>query len=38
MNLFEEIWTAPLEHKTEMFLIFSVFTALAIYLFKRSNK
>ncbi len=38
MNLFEEIWTAPLEHKTEMLLIFSVFTALAIYLFKRSKK
>ena len=38
MNLFEEIWTAPLEHKTEMFLIFSVFTALAVYLFRRSKK
>lgn len=38
MNLFEEIWTAPLEHKTEMFLIFSVFTALAICLFRRSKK
>lgn len=38
MNLFEEIWTAPLEHKTEMFLIFSVFTALAVCLFRRSKK
>lgn len=32
MNLFQEIWIAPLQHKTEMLIILGVFVALAAYL------
>ena len=29
MNLFQEIWIAPLQHKTGMLIILGVFVALA---------
>lgn len=38
MNLFNEIWIAPMEHKTEMILILAVFAALAVYLCYMSAK
>lgn len=31
INLFEEIWVAPAEHKTEMFIILAVFVLLIAY-------
>ena len=38
MDILNEIWVAPLEHKTEMFMILSVFVVLAIYLWYMSAK
>ncbi len=32
MNIFNEIWIAPMEHKTEMLTILAAFIALAIYM------
>lgn len=36
MNLFQEIWIAPMEHKTEMLTILVVFIAIAAYLWYAS--
>ena len=38
MNLFSEIWVAPMEHKTEMIIILLAFVALAVYLWYKSAK
>ena len=38
MDLFSEIWTAPMEHKTEMVIILLAFVALAVYLWYKSAK
>ena len=38
MNLFEEIWIAPLEHKREMTLIAAAFILLAAYLWYSASK
>ncbi|MCM1483456.1 MAG: hypothetical protein NC043_03900 [Muribaculaceae bacterium] len=36
MNLFKEIWVAPMQHSTEMIIIFVCFIALGIYLWVKS--
>lgn len=38
INLLNEIWVAPLEHKTEMIIILAAFILLAIYLWYMSAK
>lgn len=38
MDILNEIWVAPLQHKTEMILILLVFLVLAIYLWYMSAK
>ena len=38
MNLFSEIWVAPMEHKTEMSIILATFVALAVYLWYKGMK
>lgn len=38
MNLFSEIWVAPMEHKTEMSIILVSFVALAVYLWYKGMK
>lgn len=41
MNIFKEIWIAPMEHGTEMLIILGAFIILAIYLWfasRRKNK
>ena len=38
MDLLDEIWVAPLEHKTEMIIILTAFVGLAIYLWLKSKK
>lgn len=38
MDLFKEIWTAPLQHVTEMVVILAAFVALAVYLWYAGNK
>ena len=38
MDVLNEIWVAPLQHKTEMLIILVVFVALAIYLWYMSSK
>lgn len=38
INLFSEIWIAPMEHKTEMITILVVFAALVVYLWYMSTK
>ena len=38
MNLFQEIWIAPMEHKTEMLTILGAFIALAAYLWYAGAK
>lgn len=36
MNLFKEIWIAPMQHKTEMIIILATFAMLGIYLWYKS--
>ncbi len=38
INFFNEIWVAPMEHKTEMFIILAAFVLLIIYLFYSTAK
>lgn len=38
MNLFQEIWIAPMQHKTEMGIILAAFAALAVYIWYKSCK
>ncbi len=38
INLFKEIWIAPLHHKTEMSIILAAFVVLGIYLWYKSSK
>lgn len=38
MNLFQEIWIAPMQHKTEMLIILGAFVILAIYLWYAGAK
>ena len=38
MNLFQEIWIAPMQHKTEMIIILAAFIALAVYLWYKGAK
>lgn len=38
MNLFQEIWIAPMQHKPEMFTILAAFLLLAVYLVLKSRK
>ena len=38
MNLFNEIWIAPMEHKTEMGIVVAAFAALVIYLCVAARK
>ena len=38
MNLLNEIWIAPMEHKTEMDIVVAAFAALVIYLCVAARK
>lgn len=38
INVLSEIWVAPLEHKTEMGIILSVFLVLAVYFIFKASK
>lgn len=38
MNLFQEIWIAPMQHKTEMLTILGAFIVLAVYLWYASAR
>ena len=38
MNLFQEIWIAPMEHKTEMIVILAAFVILGLYLWYIAGK
>lgn len=38
MNLLDEIWVAPLEHKTEMIIILSAFVCLVAYIIFKAMK
>lgn len=36
IDIFQEIWVAPMEHKTEMLVILGAFTAIAVYLWYKT--
>lgn len=38
MNLFQEIWIAPMQHKSEMLTILAAFLLLAVYLWYTSAR